>query len=142
MNDKITEIKAQVVEKLDEHFGLNYPDGTYYYCLTRCKSAFNVGTMTFDDFHEIDEEFTAELADLFIEMAKPLLQLVETQSEAPKYPIATGDDVTEGGWKLDYGFLQEIERRIGDSEFQEDKPLMEQIELSLLFAQELLKESI
>lgn len=67
-----------------------------------------------------------------------LLQLVETQ----QFPIAVGDDVTNGGWKLDYRFLREIERRISESEFREERPSMEQIELSLLFAQELLKESI
>lgn len=62
--------KEKLIEKLYDYFGFNYPDGTYIYCLTRTKSAFNVGTMTLDDFEEIDDEFIYELADFILEMIK------------------------------------------------------------------------
>lgn len=60
--------KEELAQKLFTYFGFNYIDGTYIYNLTRSKSAFNVGTMTLDDFEEIDEEFIYELADYILEL--------------------------------------------------------------------------
>lgn len=51
--------------KLNSLLGHDGVDGTYYYCLTRVKEAFHVGTMTLDDFVEINEEFTDEILRLF-----------------------------------------------------------------------------
>jgi hypothetical protein len=83
--NKIYEIKAKAEKKLYEHLGFNGVDGTYIYCLTRVKEAFHVGTMTLDDFVEVDEEFVGELAELFAEMVLPLLQEIERKDEALRF---------------------------------------------------------
>ena len=62
--------KEQLVEKLFEHFCFNTKDGTYIYNLMRVKSAFHVGTMTLDDFEEIDDEFIYDLADFILDNIK------------------------------------------------------------------------
>jgi len=62
--------KEKLVEKLYNYFGFNSKDGTYIYNLTRVKSAFNVGTMTLDDFEEIDDDFIYGLADFILEIIK------------------------------------------------------------------------
>jgi hypothetical protein len=60
MNEQLeSKIKSAIASTL----GLTdeWKDGTYLYHLTRCKEAFNVGTMTLDDFVEIDEELVDEI---------------------------------------------------------------------------------
>lgn len=59
--------KEKLVDLLNNWFGMNDVDGTYVYNLTRCKSAFLVGTMTLDDFEEITDENIDELADYILE---------------------------------------------------------------------------
>jgi len=49
---------------LNEYF--NVPNDTYAYNLTRDKSAFDVRTMTLDDFKEFNEETTRDLAEYII----------------------------------------------------------------------------
>jgi hypothetical protein len=83
--NKIDEIKAEAEKKLFEHLGFDGVDGTYIYCLTRVKEAFHVGTMTLDDFVEVDGDFVAELADMFVEMTKPLLAEIERKDEALRF---------------------------------------------------------
>lgn len=56
-----------VAQKLFDYFGFNTKDGTYIYCLNRVKSAFHVGTVTIDDFEEINEEFVYELAEFIVD---------------------------------------------------------------------------
>ena len=60
--------REKLAEKLFYYFGFDYPDGTYVYNLTRVKSAFHIGTMTLDDFEEIDDEFIYDLADFILEL--------------------------------------------------------------------------
>lgn len=60
--------KEEIAQKLLQYFGFNYPDGTYIYNLMRTKSAFHVGTMTLDDFEEIDEDFVYDLVDYILEI--------------------------------------------------------------------------
>ena len=48
-------------------FDINSKDGTYVYNLTRVKEAFGYGTMTIDDFEEIDSIFIDELADFILD---------------------------------------------------------------------------
>ena len=62
--------REKLAQLLFDFFGFNGHDGTYTYNLTRCKSAFNVGTMTLDDFVEMDEEQIYELSDFIIENTK------------------------------------------------------------------------
>lgn len=62
--------KEKLMEKLYEHLGFNGRDGTYIYCLTRVKEAFGYGTMSLDDFVEIDEEFVSDLADFILSLNK------------------------------------------------------------------------
>lgn len=71
------QMKEQVMEKLFDHLGFDGVDGTYIYCLTRVKEAFHVGTMTMDDFVEVDGDFVGELADLFLEIMAPIQKLAE-----------------------------------------------------------------
>lgn len=55
--------KEDMVEILSSYFGLYTHDGTYTYELTRVKEAFDLGTMSLDDFEEIDEEWVRDLVD-------------------------------------------------------------------------------
>lgn len=55
--------KESLVNMLVDWFGLNDRDGTYFYNLTRVKEAFGYGTMTLDDFTEVEYDQVAELAD-------------------------------------------------------------------------------
>ncbi|PLR99540.1 hypothetical protein [Bacillus sp. T33-2] len=66
-------LESTVKEKIAGVLGLTdeWEDGTYLYNLTRVKEAFNVGTMTLDDFVEIDEELVEEI----FEAIKPFLKL-------------------------------------------------------------------
>ena len=59
--------KKQIADKLNEFFDVNAKDGTYVYNLMRVKSAFGLGTMTVDDFEEIDSVFINELADFILD---------------------------------------------------------------------------
>ena len=75
------EIKKGIEEKLYEHLGFNGVDGTYIYILTRVKEAFGYGTMTLDDFVEIDGDFVGELADLITEIQAPVLDALEAAQQ-------------------------------------------------------------
>lgn len=57
--------RQQMRDKVNELLGHDGKDGTYIYCLTRVKEAFGYGTMTFDDFQEVDEDFTEQIVDLY-----------------------------------------------------------------------------
>jgi len=59
--------KEKLIEVLTKYFGLNDQDGTYTYSLTRVKSAFNVGTITIDDFQEFDDEQIEDVAQYIIQ---------------------------------------------------------------------------
>lgn len=52
--------KNKLKEALMDYFEL---DDTYYYILTRDKSAFGYGTMSFDDFEEFDEEIIDDITN-------------------------------------------------------------------------------
>ncbi|MFF2909988.1 hypothetical protein [Paenibacillus sp. NPDC057934] len=75
--ERIAEIKQQIESKLFDHLGFNGCDGTYIYILTRVKEAFGYGTMTLDDFVEIDGDFVGELADMIMEFHSPVLAALE-----------------------------------------------------------------
>jgi hypothetical protein len=81
MNDVMQEIKDKVESELYEHLGFDEVDGTYIYCLTRVKEAFHVGTMTLDDFVEVDGDFVGELVDLFLKLYSALLERLEEATE-------------------------------------------------------------
>ena len=49
---------------LNQYFDV--PNDTYAYNLTRVKSAFDIGTMTMEDFEEFNEETTRDLAEYII----------------------------------------------------------------------------
>jgi hypothetical protein len=51
-----------LMEVLSDFFQLNELDGSYTYELTRVKEAFNVATMTMDDFEEWSQDQIDDLA--------------------------------------------------------------------------------
>lgn len=53
--------KEEIKKKLMDYFEIEKE--TYYYILTREKSAFQYGTMYFDDFKEFDEEIIDDIVD-------------------------------------------------------------------------------
>ena len=79
MTDKLEQIK----KILASHFGLTdeYPDGTYLYQLNRVKSAFHVGTMTLDDFVEVDDEFLNEVFKAIKPVVEDLQKQIEQQHQ-------------------------------------------------------------
>lgn len=70
----MTETEEQRLrDKIDSIIGHDGVDGTHIYYLTRVKEAFHVGTMTLDDFVEVDEEFTEQFVELFKNEYKKLI---------------------------------------------------------------------
>lgn len=79
---------------LAQHLGLSdeWQDGTYLYYLTRTKSAFGLGTMTMDDFVEVDEELLEEI----YEDIKPLFEEQEEKiSKMEKYLLNTSSKMDQ-----------------------------------------------
>lgn len=63
-------MKQLLAEAIKEHISIN---DTYVYNLTRDKQAFEVGTMTVDDFEEWNEEDVEGLADSIVDKLSPSL---------------------------------------------------------------------
>lgn len=59
--------KENIKTVLDKYFDIG--NDTYAYNLTRVKTAFDVGTMTLDDFEEFDDETTTDIADYLVNNA-------------------------------------------------------------------------
>ena len=55
--------RERLIELLNKYFEIG--DSDFYIC-NRVKEAFNLGTMTLDDFSEIDEENTVDIADYLL----------------------------------------------------------------------------
>jgi hypothetical protein len=51
-----------IADWLSDYFGVNAPEGSYSYNLTRCKSSYGLGTMSLDDYEPFTEETVKELA--------------------------------------------------------------------------------
>jgi len=64
--------RDRLLKVLEEFFGFSedWQDGTYFYNLTRVKEAFGLGTMTIDDFEEMEYSQIEELVDNIIEEFK------------------------------------------------------------------------
>ena len=60
--------REKLLKILEDYFGFSnkWKDGAYFYNLTRTKSAFGVGTVTIDDFEEIQYEQIEELANIIM----------------------------------------------------------------------------
>lgn len=56
-------MKEKLVELLNRYFQIG---DSYAYNLMRVKESFEIGTMTFDDFVEFDDETTSDLADFLL----------------------------------------------------------------------------
>lgn len=55
--------REQLIELLNKYFSIG--DSDFYIC-NRVKEAFTLGTMSLDDFSEIDEEIISDIADYLI----------------------------------------------------------------------------
>lgn len=55
--------RKRLIEILNKYFEIG--DSDFYIC-NRVKEAFSLGTMSLDDFSEIDEEITADIADYLL----------------------------------------------------------------------------
>lgn len=56
-------MKEKLIELLNKYF--NVGDSDFYVC-NRVKEAFTLGTMSLDDFSEVDEENTSDIADYLL----------------------------------------------------------------------------
>lgn len=65
-NQKYKEIIDNLKDKLMEYFEVGRD--SYFYVLTRDKSAFDYGTMSFDDFIEFSEEQVNDIVDFLKEV--------------------------------------------------------------------------
>lgn len=65
--------REKLADLLYNYFEFNCKEGTYWYCLTRVKEAFSMGTVTLDDFEEMTEETVEDLTDLIVEFCKEIL---------------------------------------------------------------------
>ena len=70
----MSSLKEKIAEAISEHISL---DDTYTYQLARVKSAFEVGTMSLEDFEEWSEENVYDLAKSIVDALQP--QLNENQ---------------------------------------------------------------
>ena len=70
----MSSLKETIAEVISQHIAL---EDTYTYELTRTKSAFEVGTMSLEDFEEWTEENVADLAKAIVGVLQP--QLNENQ---------------------------------------------------------------
>ena len=59
--------KENLVDVLNDFFGMNEKEGSYFYELTRVKDAFSFETMTFDDFEEFNSDQIEDLADYILD---------------------------------------------------------------------------
>lgn len=59
-------MEEKLADLLNQYFEIG-TDNCYAYNLTRCKSAFGVGTVGLDDFEEFDEENSADIAKYLAE---------------------------------------------------------------------------
>ena len=118
--ERLEEIKEAIAHQL----GLtnDWMDGTYLYYLTRSKSAFSVGTMTLDDFTEIDEELLEEIFNAikpyFIELAERVEELEEERDEwkdTAQFYYMTNQELRERNKRYKQA-LEEINRLGWDSE--------------------------
>lgn len=55
--------RQKLADWLAEYFDIG---DSYFYALTRCKSAFGYGTVSIDDFVEIDDNQMFDIADFLI----------------------------------------------------------------------------
>lgn len=65
-NQKYKEVIDNLKDKLMEYFEVDMD--SYFYVLTRDKSAFGYGTMSFDDFKEFSEEQIDDIIDFLKEV--------------------------------------------------------------------------
>lgn len=65
-NQKYKEVIDNLKDKLMEYFEVGRD--SYFYVLTRDKSAFDYGTMSFDDFIEFSEEQVDDIVDFLKEV--------------------------------------------------------------------------
>lgn len=63
-------IGQKIVETLANHMSFNSKDGTDWHILTRIKEARSYGTLTIDDFSEVNNDNLNELADALIPVIK------------------------------------------------------------------------
>ena len=91
----------QLKDAIAHELGLtdDWKDGTYLYQLMRTKSAFAVGTITLDDFKEIDEELLDKIFNaiepFFIEQAE---RAKELENHNKRYREAIEKALDESGW--------------------------------------------
>lgn len=123
-------LKEKISEAISTHISL---DDTYTYELTRVKTAFEVGTMSLEDFEEWSDENVNNLAESIIDVLQP--QLNDNQKivlEWLKLTAPTGKPMQVVFWMMNnaaWGHLDELR-----------DPLMEltdkqQFEVLLAFAQ-------
>jgi hypothetical protein len=72
-------LENQIKKDIADVLGLNDEDGTYFYALTRVKEAFNIGTMTLDDFEEVDENLVEDI----YESIKPYMNVTVNTPPLP-----------------------------------------------------------
>lgn len=92
-------LKETIAEVISQHIAL---EDTYTYELTRTKSAFEVGTMSLEDFEEWTEENVADLAKAIVGVLQPQLnenQQIVLEWLKDKYTI-TDIEPIELFWRL------------------------------------------
>lgn len=93
-------LKEKIAEAISNHVSL---EDTYTYELTRTKSAFEVGTMSLEDFEEWTEENVDDLAKEIVDTLQP--QLNENQQQVLdwlKIGHCDGDSVFEALERITY----------------------------------------
>lgn len=86
-------LKEKIAKAISNHVSL---EDTYTYELTRTKSAFEVGTMSLEDFEEWTEENVDDLAKAIVDVLQP--QLNENQQIVLEWLKSTWKDRKKNCW--------------------------------------------
>lgn len=76
----MSSLKEKIAEAISKHISI---EDTYTYDLKRTKSAFEVGTMSLEDFEEWTDENVEDLAETIVDVLQP--QLNENQQIVLEY---------------------------------------------------------
>lgn len=89
----MSSLKEKIAAAISNHVSL---EDTYTYELTRTKSAFEVGTMSLEDFEEWTEENVDDLAKAIVDVLQP--QLNENQQIVLEWLKSTWKDKKKNCW--------------------------------------------
>ena len=85
-------MREKLIELLTRYFTIG---DSYCYNLTRIKTAFEVGTMSLDDFEEFDDDTVADIADFLIANGVTIQKWIPVTERLPEHDLPKGRKVKQ-----------------------------------------------